>query len=1273
MGKQKRKRWVKHGSCLSNPEYKRFREAVGNRAFKPSGPSALTVETLQKHDGEDQEGVGQSGPFDAQTFRTWATNFTDCTNITFNCVHKLWNSSSALHKEILALLASLTEVIKENGGSGTDAEYFAALMTYMETAESSESATAGAVLMNMSVKKVSAAVLKQRFSDVSKRLLEAIKKYASNEHTSLMKSLLMTLALVLKAQDLAAWNLSSTTNAFKPLLHFTLSRKPRVRKAARQAVKVVLTDLPDPTTFHPAAVTTAEFCIAAVKQSGKLGATDMDSLHVLNLLQDVMFTFPHKEIKASCETLLQLMFINKPVIKANGLAALHGLFEKRPSAKALPADLNSQIINALYDHQPTENDSGIMPAWLAVMEQAHLNLSRLNAILCVDHLPRLLAVAMKCLLSHHKDVRTSAVRLINLLLRQCVGSERETLAEKLQNLRLEGLETSLHRVVRVMEGGLSFQYTATWDLVMQLLATVMEVLGKICPELLKKCLESVAVLRDTTNFGYKGEVDVVVGKAVRSMGPGPVLQAVPLRVTGTEDSPDLSRSWLLPVLRENVSDTQLAFFTSYFLPLATRFRQKGKELAGRDQLAASKTYETLELQVWSLLKGFCTRPTDLATSFKGLAKLLGSVLTDRVDLQMDVMASLRMLINFSRENDGDKAAMSHFAKNYLPILFNMFTSDPDNARDGRRLAVLETIKVYLTITDSKLIYSFLDMSTSKMAAADITAFKKIALIDLGIAMVKYADTSRLNTLYQLAEENVKASDKTLQKKAYRILEEVCECESDTCRQFLLSNLSRIQQLVLGSLSTSAPSTKHPRLRCLTCICQQLAEPNKAFIQAVVPEAILCTKGVGERGRAAAYQLIVEIGQAMIRWNPDAEEQEVLSQYVNLVLAGLSGSPEMISATLLALTRIIYHYRDKLSGNTLSSVMEVVCLLMSSDRREVVKTALDFIKVFIGAFDRENLCAHLSEMVKGMSSMKNETRRPCHMKMKQIFKKLIKKFGYEAVMKLASQKILVVVQKANSELKQEKKKKENKGQQGEDDDDDDAAELVKQKPETLEEILQFSEEEEEEGESKQSTEKEKARQRRAFIVEEDGDVLDILDKSAAQKVMASKPKSGGESGSAKEREAAHGGFKVAPDGRLIITEAEDKSRGEKMDSDEEDLDDLLTMIEGGSEKKRRKRLREQAENEEEPQKKYKPGGSGIHRPLSKTPEYGSEYRSKKGAGDVKKAGKHDPYTYVPLEFKNLNKRKQAKLKGQFSGLVKGAQKGALKAKSRSARKAAKKAK
>ena len=65
-------------------------------------PSMLTVDALQKHD-KDQDSQSMSVDSDQQTsgtFKTWATNWTECTNTTFTKVHRLWASNSALHKEV---------------------------------------------------------------------------------------------------------------------------------------------------------------------------------------------------------------------------------------------------------------------------------------------------------------------------------------------------------------------------------------------------------------------------------------------------------------------------------------------------------------------------------------------------------------------------------------------------------------------------------------------------------------------------------------------------------------------------------------------------------------------------------------------------------------------------------------------------------------------------------------------------------------------------------------------------------------------------------------------------------------------------------------------------------------------------------------------------------------------------------------------------------------------------------------------------------------------
>lgn len=73
----------------------------------------LTMDALAKHDesqfshdtdsnqgGFDKMSASDKLSIGAKTFNTWATNYTECTNATFNKVHRYWASNTAYHKEV---------------------------------------------------------------------------------------------------------------------------------------------------------------------------------------------------------------------------------------------------------------------------------------------------------------------------------------------------------------------------------------------------------------------------------------------------------------------------------------------------------------------------------------------------------------------------------------------------------------------------------------------------------------------------------------------------------------------------------------------------------------------------------------------------------------------------------------------------------------------------------------------------------------------------------------------------------------------------------------------------------------------------------------------------------------------------------------------------------------------------------------------------------------------------------------------------------------------
>merc|ERR1712202_86531 len=161
------------------------------------------------------------------------------------------------------------------------------------------------------------------------------------------------------------------------------------------------------------------------------------------------------------------------------------------------------------------------------------------------------------------------------------------------------------------------------------------------------------------------------------------------------------------------------------------------------------------------------------------------------------------------------------------------------------------------------------------------------------------------------------------------------------------------------------------------------------------------------------------------------------------------------------------------------------------------------------------------------------------------------------------------------------------------------------------------------------------------------IVDLLAPTAAQAVSSTNPKT--PKSVAETAKKSSSGFKINNDGKLIINDD---------DSEEETFESLVSSkkrkigSEAGSMKSGKSAMSGRSAFS-----KYTTGGSGIHRDLKADP--GAEYRNKKGRGDVKKAGKHDPYAYIPMTHKALNKRKVAKAKGQFSSVINAAKKGAFK--------------
>lgn len=1262
----KLKRWKKGHSSDSNPQTSRFREAAKSRFFsRPSGKSDLTVDALKLHN-DLQAGpleIGRKdacmeeepdGAFSERTSGTFLSGLSDCSNLTFRKVQRYWESNSAAHKEICAVLAAVTEVIRGQGGKETETEYFAALMTTLEVVDSAESQAAVAYLLNLVMKRVPAPVLMSKFSDTTKALMDVMSNQATSETASALRWILSCLATLLRKQDASVWTYPSTLQAYHGLLSFTVHSKPKVRKAAQQGVCSILrgsdflfTD--NAPTHHPAAVTTAKFCIKEMEQAGG-SKEDTTTLHVLGLLKELMGTFPLGAVKSCCETLLRVMTLSHVLVTASAMQAFHRLFSGKPKASSLSPELNAQIITALYDYLPSENDLQPLLAWLAVMEKAHVHLASLQSSLSLGHLPRLFSAAMSCLLSPHTQVVSAATNTLKTLLTECVAPHMEEMG-MIAATASAGNPSYVCKMFRIIEEGLSYRFHASWPFVLQTLGCFYRVAGKQAHPIMTKSLQSLADLRSTPQFPFSGELDLAVGGAVESMGPEVVLGAVPLNITGYEDDLEFPRSWLVPVIRDHVKNTHLGFFTSYFLPLASTLKQRAEELEQAGQKLEAKVYQTLQIQIWTMLPGFCTCPVDLLTSFKGIARTLGMAINERPDLRLIVCQALRTIVNKSCSTEEEKAEMGRFSKNFLPILFNVYGQQPAAGESGTyRMAVLDTIKVYLTVTETQLICTFLQKATDKLSSTDTSEFTRLSMMDLVVGMAPSVDEVTMTKTFELIRPYLETKEPGMQKKAYRVLEEMCGGESDDCKSFVVANLETLKVVLLETLKKASSPAKRPRLKCLIHIVKRLSEEHKDFITTLLPEVIICTKEVSVGARKNAYSLLVEIGNAFVRFC--GNRKDAMEQYLASVYAGLTGSVTMITCTVLALTRLVFEYKDAIEVTTMEQLLQNICLLLSSRTREIVKAALGFIKVILFIMDPKTLASHVAVMMEGIGNIQDDVRRHFRTKLKNIFTKFIRKFGFELVKSMLPaehHKVLANIRKAEARSKRRKQAAE------EQDDSESEQEEPKTKSQSIEDILAESDSDmsEDEGKARNAPKKAgKMQKARAWLKEgEEDDPLNFLDPKVSQRVLATNP-------ALKKSAKVEHGFKVTSDGRLIIREDDEEVAKDKDDGEMKDI-----LEEAGVKSKKSQKRKFQDDNFDddmdiEPQLKYKAGGSGIHRPLGAREDTGADYKSKKGKGDVKKKGKLDPYAYIPLKKAQLNRRKRAKLQGQFKGMVRGAQKGAL---------------
>ncbi|PHH85759.1 hypothetical protein CDD83_11198 [Cordyceps sp. RAO-2017] len=809
----------------------------------------------------------------------------------------------------------------------------------------------------------------------------------------LLRTSIGCLESLLLAQDGSSWELSVTQigprRAVAGLLNLSLDHRPKVRKRAQDALKRVLKNPPpSPSLDHPAADMCAQTALknldelagkaAQARRGRKSAATAHDPalIHALQLVKSVAAAsggWPSTKIESLCELLLNIAKTGNEYMTMAGFEIFELIFESMSddvSSAKLP-----RLMEIISELRPAANDTQLVPPWLAILSRGYDVSSQLEPEETFQKLPDLFSMVAHFLESLSENIRISASECLVSFAANCIPAQ-VILEPSIYD------DKTLDKIAKSAESLLTVQYQAAWLQTFNVLGALFSALRWRAHPRMLTITRTIGEIRENPSFRNKKEADEVIGQAVRAMGPEAVLSVLPLNIARPVKGQS-GRAWMFPILRDYTSNTHLGHFRREMVPLSELMFQKVLDHGDAEKTMEVKIYETLVQQTWSILPGYCDLPLDLAEAFdQQFAEMLANLLYKQVDLRLSICKALKTLIESNQAMSGiaddeddfllqsrvsretaakNLAHLGQYSGNMLAVLFNVYTQTLPQSRGP----MLQTINAFLSTTPRREVVDTFDR-VSKMLAAELQAGAAAAekgkqqqqqqqkskdpmpstaqtLMDLVITMSGYLPRESFAALFEIASVIAyKEDEPQLQKKAYKLIPRLAG--SELGRAALRERNGELQQLMLSSAQKVSAPARRERLAAILALLPFVPDDSLHFLPSVLSEVVICCKENNERARETAYELLVQMGYRMVAADgvaidnsrvphmPDdaAPGQANIEEYLTMVSAGLAGStPHMISASITAISRLLFEFRSSLSEQTLSDLVQTMDLSASS--------------------------------------------------------------------------------------------------------------------------------------------------------------------------------------------------------------------------------------------------------------------------------------------------------------------------------------------------------
>lgn len=276
-------------------------------------------------------------------------------------------------------------------------------------------------------------------------------------------------------------------------------------------------------------------------------------------------------------------------------------------------------------------------------------------------------------------------------------------------------------------------------------------------------------------------------------------------------------------MREGITESTFEYFDSHILKWAAKCNQNSRKYQSTDEKRLAHVNELLCGQLWGLFPGFCRKPQDMS-NFKLVARNLGNVLSGNVYLRAPILDGLKELM--TNADDDGKEVLAKFARNFLPILFNNYTTKPNGTYESDlRTKTMEVIAEYLKITPHDKLIELFEVAKATHKSHETGSFASESIFDIVERLAVYQSSDQLKQLFNdfivvVLQRKTKKSNvaksleklKKQQRKAYELLLNILTSDTEGSAEFVENNIEQIKELVLQSLKTTCNTTQAARLK-----------------------------------------------------------------------------------------------------------------------------------------------------------------------------------------------------------------------------------------------------------------------------------------------------------------------------------------------------------------------------------------------------------------------------------------------------------------------------